>query len=120
VSSPRSQSGARSAAFYPWCGERICQARAAANVTTCSYYEEGEPVPGAPVQPLYYGIDQIGSARRLFASVAIISVLSGECRLTSFAKRSRIDACSDNLAALLHVILITLLHISCSDEKAKS
>jgi RHS repeat-associated protein len=55
---------------YIWCGVRLCQARDASNATTRSYYSEGEFVPGAPGQPYYYGSDQIGSARRVFASVS--------------------------------------------------
>jgi len=53
---------------YIWCGERICQARNASNAVTRSYYDEGEYVPGTPAQPYYYGIDQLGSVRRAFAS----------------------------------------------------
>ena len=47
--------------------ERICQARDGSNTPIRSYYEEGEYVPGTPAS-LYYGIDQIGSVRRVFAS----------------------------------------------------
>jgi RHS repeat-associated protein len=32
------------------------------------YYAEGELVPGSPAQPYYYGPDQLGSVRRVFAS----------------------------------------------------
>ncbi len=53
---------------YVWCGERLCQARVGGNAPTRSYYDEGELVPGSPAQPLYYGPDQIGSVRRVFAS----------------------------------------------------
>ena len=53
---------------YIWCGVRICQARNASNATTREYYAEGELVPGSPAQPYYYGPDQIGSVRRVFAS----------------------------------------------------
>lgn len=34
------------------------------------YFAEGEFVPGAPGQPYYYGPDQIGSVRRVFASAS--------------------------------------------------
>jgi RHS repeat-associated protein len=37
---------------------------------TREYYAEGEYVPGAPAQPYYYGPDQIGSVRRVFASAS--------------------------------------------------
>ena len=37
---------------------------------TREYFTEGEYVPGSPAQPYYYGPDQIGSVRRVFASTA--------------------------------------------------
>jgi len=55
---------------YLWCGDALCQARDGSNATTRSYYDEGEFVPGAPGQPYYYGIDQLGSVRRAFASAS--------------------------------------------------
>jgi len=55
---------------YLWCGDTLCQARDGSNATTRSYYDEGEFVPGAPGQPYYYGIDQLGSVRRAFASAS--------------------------------------------------
>lgn len=51
---------------YRWCGSLICQARDGNNSTIRAYYSEGELVSGAPPQPLYYGIDQINSVRRVF------------------------------------------------------
>jgi RHS repeat-associated protein len=56
--------------FVRRCGGRICQARSAGNAPTRSYYTEGEFVPGGPAQPYYCGPDQIGSARRVFASAS--------------------------------------------------
>jgi len=53
---------------YLWCGTRICQSRNASNSPTRGYYDEGEFVPGSPAQPYYYGVDQLGSVRRAFAS----------------------------------------------------
>jgi RHS repeat-associated protein len=53
---------------YVWCGMRLCQARNASNTVTREYYSEGEFVPGSPGQPYYYGPDQLGSVRRVFAS----------------------------------------------------
>jgi RHS repeat-associated protein len=44
-----------------------CQARDGSNTPVRSYYDEGEYVPGTPAS-LFYGIDQIGSVRRVFAS----------------------------------------------------
>jgi RHS repeat-associated protein len=55
---------------YIWCGARICQARNASNAVTREYFAEGEYVPGSPAQPYYYGPDQIGSVRRVFASTS--------------------------------------------------
>jgi RHS repeat-associated protein len=55
---------------YLWCGSDICQARNASNSTIRSHYDEGEYLPGTPAQKLYYGIDQIGSVRRVFASTS--------------------------------------------------
>jgi RHS repeat-associated protein len=55
---------------YLWCGSDICQARNAGNAAIRGYYDEGEFVPGMPAQPYYYGIDQIGSVRRVFASTS--------------------------------------------------
>ena len=55
---------------YLWCDDDLCQARNASNSAIRSYYDEGELVPGAPAQPYYYGVDQIGSVRRVFASTS--------------------------------------------------
>jgi RHS repeat-associated protein len=55
---------------YIWCGSRICQARNASNAITREYFTEGEYVPGSPGQPYYYGPDQIGSVRHVFASTS--------------------------------------------------
>ena len=53
---------------YLWCGSRICQARNSSNATIREYYAEGEYLPGSPAQTLYYGPDQLGTVRRVFAS----------------------------------------------------
>ena len=55
---------------YLWCGSVICQARDAGNATTREYLAEGEYVPGATPETNYYGVDQIGSVRRIFASAS--------------------------------------------------
>jgi RHS repeat-associated protein len=52
-----------------WCGIRLCQTRNAGNSPTRAYYAEGEFLPGLPAQSYYYGHDQVGSARRVFASL---------------------------------------------------
>jgi RHS repeat-associated protein len=68
ISSTPSGGGSPTVTSYLWCGSAICQARNAGNTTIRSYYDEGEFVPGSPNQPYYYGVDQIGSVRRAFAS----------------------------------------------------
>ena len=55
---------------YIWCGAGICQARNMSNAVTREYFAEGEYVPGSPSQTYYYGPDQIGSVRRVFASAS--------------------------------------------------
>jgi RHS repeat-associated protein len=55
---------------YLWCDDALCQARDATNALKRSYYDEGEVVPGSPTQPYYYGVDQLGSVRRAFASTS--------------------------------------------------
>ena len=60
--------GAATTTSYGWCGSDICQSRNASNVVTRRYLDEGEFVPGAPAQRLFYGPDQLSSVRRVFAS----------------------------------------------------
>jgi RHS repeat-associated protein len=55
---------------YVWCGLQLCQARNSSNAPIRGYYAEGEFVPGSPGQAYYYGVDQLGSARRVFASAS--------------------------------------------------
>jgi RHS repeat-associated protein len=70
VSSTPPGGGSATVTSYLWCSDDICQARDAGNTTLRSYYSEGEYLPGTPAQTLYYGIDQIGSVRRVFASTS--------------------------------------------------
>ncbi|MBN9085260.1 MAG: hypothetical protein J0J01_00010, partial [Reyranella sp.] len=70
ISSTPPGGGSATVTSYLWCGDAICQARNAGNTTIRSYYDEGEYLPGTPAQTLYYGIDQIGSVRRVFASTS--------------------------------------------------
>jgi RHS repeat-associated protein len=60
---------------------------------TREYFTEGEYVPSSPAQPYYYGPDQIGSVRRVFASAssapaysydAYGNALQGTAPLTDF------------------------------------
>jgi RHS repeat-associated protein len=60
--------GSSATTNYLWCGDRICEARNSAGALQRSYFDEGEFLAGSPGQSLYYGADQIGSVRRVFAS----------------------------------------------------
>jgi RHS repeat-associated protein len=71
ISSTPPGGGSVTTTSYLWCGDDICQARNTGNNAIRSYYDEGEYVPGTPAQTLYYGTDQIGSVRRVFASTSI-------------------------------------------------
>jgi RHS repeat-associated protein len=70
IASTSAGGGSTTTTSYIWCGSKPCQARNASNSTTREYFAEGEFVPGSPAQPYYYGIDQIGSVRRVFASTS--------------------------------------------------
>lgn len=50
----------------------ICQSRDGSKTPIRSYYAEGEYVPGTPASQ-YYGIDQVGSVRRVFAGTTSAS-----------------------------------------------
>ncbi|PKR89714.1 hypothetical protein CXZ10_07390 [Pleomorphomonas diazotrophica] len=60
--------GAAVATTYVWCGDRPCQARDASNQPQRAYYTEGERLLGGSPASLFYGVDQLGSVRRVFAS----------------------------------------------------
>nr|WP_253203981.1 RHS repeat-associated core domain-containing protein [Methylosinus sp. KRF6] len=68
IASTPAGGGSAVATGYVWCGTQICQARNASNSPTRGYYDEGEFVPGSPALTYYYGVDQIGSVRRVFTS----------------------------------------------------
>ena len=70
ISSTPAGGGSTVTNSYIWCGTAPCQARSSTNSPTREYFAEGEFVPGSPGQPYYYGIDQIGSVRRVFASTS--------------------------------------------------
>jgi RHS repeat-associated protein len=70
ISSTPPGGGSVTSTSYLWCDDAICQARNASNSAIRSYYGEGEYVPGTPAQTLYYGVDQVGSVRRVFASTS--------------------------------------------------
>lgn len=60
---------------YAWCGESVCQARDNSYALSRSYYDEGELLASGSVPKLYYGIDQVGSIRRVFQSASDVSAL---------------------------------------------
>jgi RHS repeat-associated protein len=70
IASTPTGGGSAATTSYIWCSARICQARNSSNSVTRKYYDEGEVVPGSPAQPYYYGVDQLGSVRRAFASTS--------------------------------------------------
>jgi RHS repeat-associated protein len=55
---------------YVWCGSTICQARDAAYAAMKGYFDEGEHLTGVADSARYYGVDQIGSIRRVFQNEA--------------------------------------------------
>jgi len=70
ISSTPAGGGSATTTSYLWCGLQLCEARSASNATLREYLGEGEYTPGSPGQTYYYGIDQIGSVRRAFASTS--------------------------------------------------
>jgi RHS repeat-associated protein len=53
---------------YLWCGLTLCQARDASGTVIRKYAAEGEVRMGGPPVSLFYGIDQVGSVRRVFGT----------------------------------------------------
>ncbi|MGM4986084.1 RHS repeat-associated core domain-containing protein [Rhizobium sp. 11_C7_N12_5] len=53
---------------YVWCGDGLCQARDGNYAVARTYLNEGEYKVGAANPSLFYGVDQIGSVRRVFES----------------------------------------------------
>jgi RHS repeat-associated protein len=60
--------GATSISKYVWCGDRLCQRRDASYTAVRGYFNEGEYRAGTADPSLYYGVDQLGGARRIFES----------------------------------------------------
>jgi RHS repeat-associated protein len=59
---------------YLWCGSRICQSRASRSAVSRLYFDEGEAIPGAKAL-LYYGPDQLGSVRDVYATSPAFSMV---------------------------------------------
>jgi len=53
---------------FVWCGSSLCQARDVNYAVERSYLEEGERIVAGNGKALYYGVDQLGSVRRVFKS----------------------------------------------------
>lgn len=70
IASTSAGGGSTQARNFVWCGDQICQARDASYMLTRQYLDEGEYLSGSSPQSYYYGIDQIGSIRRVFASAS--------------------------------------------------
>ena len=68
MSSTPSGGGSAVTTSYIWCGLQICQARNSGGTVTRAYYAEGEFAPGSSPNSYYYGVDQLGSARRVYAT----------------------------------------------------
>jgi RHS repeat-associated protein len=60
--------GSAVASKYVWCGGKLCQARDDAYVPSRNYFDEGEFKTSGANPALFYGLDQIGSVRRVFES----------------------------------------------------
>jgi RHS repeat-associated protein len=67
ISSTPAGGGSATVTSYIWCGLGLCQAKDASGSVLRGYYTEGEMVAGSPI---YYGVDQLGSVRRAFASTS--------------------------------------------------
>ncbi|MFD1985439.1 RHS repeat-associated core domain-containing protein [Mesorhizobium newzealandense] len=68
TSTPAGSGGTSAATSYIWCGLFPCQTRNAANLPTRAYYAEGEIALVTAPQSYFYGLDQIGSVRRVFTA----------------------------------------------------
>ena len=59
---------------FIWCGARLCQSRNGPSAVNRLYYDEGEAIPASKAL-LYYGPDQIGSVRDVFATSPVFSMV---------------------------------------------
>jgi YD repeat-containing protein len=66
--------GTTTAADYIWCGSWICQSRAGTSTVNRLYYDEGETIPASKAL-FYYGPDQIGSVRDVYATSPVFSMV---------------------------------------------
>jgi RHS repeat-associated protein len=71
-------SGKASTIDYIWCGTRICQSRNGKSAVARLYYHEGEVIPAAIAADdtlFYYGPDQLGSVRDVYAKSPLFSMV---------------------------------------------
>jgi RHS repeat-associated protein len=96
-----------------WCGNDICQARNASGSPIREHLTEGEYLPGGTPTSLYYGIDQIGSIRRVFSSAGSSPAysydpfgteLSGTPAVTDFGYAGMMGSSDNSLTLALHRI----------------
>jgi len=76
ITSTPTGGGTATTTNYIWCDAKPCQSRSASGSILREYYPEGEFVVGTPAQTLYYGVDQIGSVRRVFANASTAPAFS--------------------------------------------
>jgi RHS repeat-associated protein len=66
--------GTTTTADYIWCASRICQSRNGASTVNRLYYDEGEAIPASQAL-FYYGPDQLGSVRDVYAASPLFSMV---------------------------------------------
>jgi RHS repeat-associated protein len=103
--------GSSTTKSYVWCGQNLCQARDDSNTVTRAYYAEGELSPGSPANQYFYGVDQIGSVRRVFASTGTEPTyaydpygvpLQGTAALSDFGYAAMFDNTNSGLGLTLY------------------
>ena len=67
-------SGIATTTNYIWCGQRICQSRNGTSAVNRLYYDEGETIPASKAL-FYYGPDQLGSVRDVYATSPLFSMV---------------------------------------------
>jgi RHS repeat-associated protein len=72
------KSGKTTTTDYLWCGTQICESRNGAHTVARLYYREGEVIPAAKAADdslFYYGPDQLGSVRDVYAKSPVFSMV---------------------------------------------
>jgi RHS repeat-associated protein len=68
-----SAAGTTTDTHYIWCGDTLCQSQNGNSAIVREYYPEGEYLPASGAA-LYYGPDQLGSARDVYATSPVMSM----------------------------------------------